>query len=308
MVLLTISARSESAAIVNKGRCPYLNKRGYYSRNLASTALTICDCYLFPPPPPPQKKKKKCRKDYFSPIFAILSNNNNQEHSDHHDEGEDISDHLTVTVKSVCPDTTRGLPPATTMTSGVSRLSPATTMTSGVSSLPPATTVQPELPPAVLNLHNNCDESEQESRVESADVSNYCSFSPETPKMQISSEPYRIPPEAYDAVSKVRQHPFCHPPRSIPGQVHMLANPLLHSTMKGKWPFMLYLLKGPCSNTWAIFLSLLCLLLPGMPMSPPQVPSPIKICLILKAVPLFRTLLLCCYSYCWQLCVLCSLS
>ena len=56
-----------------------------------------------------------------------------------------VSDHLTVTVKSVYPDTTRRLPPATT--------------------------VQPELPPAVLNLHNNCDESEQESRVESADVS-----------------------------------------------------------------------------------------------------------------------------------------
>ena len=63
------------------------------------------------------------------------------------------------------------LPPAMTMTSGVSSLPPATTMTSGVSSLPPATSVQPELPPAVLNLHNNCDESEQESRVESADVS-----------------------------------------------------------------------------------------------------------------------------------------
>ena len=187
---------------------------------------------------------KKCRKDYFLPIFAILSNNNNQEHSDHHDEGDEVSDQ---TVKSVYPDTTRRLPPAMTITPGVS-------------SLPPATTVQPELPPAVLNLHNNCDESEQESRVESADVSNYCSFSPETSEMQISSESYRIPPEAYDAVSKVCQHPFYHPPRSIPGQVHKLANPLLHSTMKGKWPFMLCLLKEPCSNTWAIFFSLLCLL------------------------------------------------
>ena len=134
-----------------------------------------------------------------------MSNNNNQEHSDHHDEGEDVSDHLTVTVESACPDT-------------IPRLPPATTMTSGVSSLPPATTVQPELPPAVLNLHNNCDESEQESRVESADVRNYCSFSS---KMQISSESYRIPPEAYDTVSR---SPFYHPPRHIPGQVHMLAN------------------------------------------------------------------------------------
>ena len=43
-------------------------------------------------------------------------------------------------------------------------------------------------------------------------------------------------------------------------------------------------------------------------MSPPQVLSPIEICLILKAVPLFRTLLLWCYSFCWQLCVLCLLS
>ena len=57
------------------------------------------------------------------------------------------------------------------MTLHVNCLLVATTITPGVSSLPPVTTVQPELPPAVLNLHNNCDESKQESRVESADVS-----------------------------------------------------------------------------------------------------------------------------------------